>query len=51
MVAPGVIGLELEEEEEAVEVVVKALEPGHHSMPIDLDDDEDDKRVHAMVEV
>ena len=49
MVAPGVIGLELEEEEEAVEVVVRALEPGHSCMPIDLNTGKDEEMVHSMV--
>ena len=48
--APEVIALEPEEEEEAVEVVVRASEPNHHSMPIDLDDDEDGETLHAMAE-
>ena len=36
----GVIGLESEEEEEAVEMVAEALEAGRRTLPIDLDSDE-----------
>jgi hypothetical protein len=50
LVAPEVIALEPEEEEEAVEVVVRAPEPGHRTLPIDLDDREDDEMVNAMVQ-
>ena len=49
LVALGVIGLELEEEEEAVEVVVRALGPGHSCMPIDLNTGKDEEMVHATV--
>jgi hypothetical protein len=35
----------VEEEEEAVEMVVRAPEPGHRTLPIDLDSGEDDKTV------
>jgi hypothetical protein len=48
-VSSAVIVLE-SEEEEAVEVMVRAPEPGHCSMPIVLDDDEDEETVHATVE-
>lgn len=49
-VASEVIALE-PKEEEAVAMVVRAPEPAHCSMPIDLDDGEDDETVHATVEL
>ncbi|KAF7053231.1 hypothetical protein CFC21_061204 [Triticum aestivum] len=45
LVALGVIGLEPEEEEEAMEMVVRALEPGHFTLTIDMDSGEDDETV------
>ncbi|XBI16803.1 hypothetical protein VPH35_058994 [Triticum aestivum] len=43
LVAPEVIGLEPEEEEEAVEMVVRASELSYRTLPIDLDSGEDDE--------
>ena len=45
----GVISLESEEEEEPVEVVVRAPEPGHRCTPINLDNVKDEEMVHATV--
>jgi hypothetical protein len=44
-VASEVIDLEPEEEEEAVEMVVRVPEPCHQTLPIDLDSGEDDETV------
>jgi hypothetical protein len=40
-----VIGLESEKEEEVVEMVARAREPGHRTLPIDLYSSEDDEMV------
>ncbi|XBH84249.1 hypothetical protein VPH35_072484 [Triticum aestivum] len=45
LAALEVVGLEPEEEKEAVEMVVRAPEPGHFTLTIDLDSGEDDEAV------
>ena len=40
--------MEPEEEEEAMEVVTRVSELGHHTWPIDLDSNEDDEMVAQL---